>query len=405
MDARQERGMAIAAMTKIEQVPMGWKVPSSSGKGSYVVKVDGVKFCTCPDFEERRQPCKHIWAVEYVIQRETKADGSTTYTEAVRVTYGQTWHNYNLAQTHEAEHFSELLHNLCEGIPQPIQEGKGRKAHLLSDVVFAATSKVYSTISARRHMSTIVEEKEAGNLEKKVSYNSTFDYLNTPELTPLLKSLIEETAKPLAAVESDFAVDSSGFTSSVYKRWFDHKWGKEKKEAKWVKVHLMTGVKTNVVTSVEVTPTETADAPFLPGLVNTTAETFQIQEVSADKAYSSRRNLQAIAAVGATSYIPFKAGTNGIGNTPDPLWRKMWHFYNYNRPTFLQHYHKRSNVESTMSMIKAKFGGRVRSKTPTAQVNEVLCKVLCHNICVLIQSMYELGIQANFRAGVTDARQ
>ena len=43
-------------------------------------------------------------------------------------------------------------------------------------------------------------------------------------------------------------------------------------------------------------------------------------------------------------------------------------------------------------MIKMKFGGAVRSKTPTAQVNEVLVKILCHNICVLIQSFYEFGV-------------
>jgi myo-inositol catabolism protein IolC len=47
-------------------------------------------------------------------------------------------------------------------------------------------------------------------------------------------------------------------------------------------------------------------------------------------------------------------------------------------------------------MIKAKFGGAVRAKSPTAQVNEVLCKVLCHNICVLIQSIYELGLEPTF---------
>jgi hypothetical protein len=47
-------------------------------------------------------------------------------------------------------------------------------------------------------------------------------------------------------------------------------------------------------------------------------------------------------------------------------------------------------------MIKAKFGGFIRSKLPAAQVNEVLCKILCHNICCLIQSSYELGIDAAF---------
>jgi hypothetical protein len=39
---------------------------------------------------------------------------------------------------------------------------------------------------------------------------------------------------------------------------------------------------------------------------------------------------------------------------------------------------------------------RVRSKTGTAQTNEALLKVLCHNICVVIQSVYELGIEPSF---------
>jgi hypothetical protein len=42
------------------------------------------------------------------------------------------------------------------------------------------------------------------------------------------------------------------------------------------------------------------------------------------------------------------------------------------------------------------FGDALRSKTDTALVNDLLCKVLCHNICVLIPSMYELGIPVEF---------
>lgn len=74
----------------------------------------------------------------------------------------------------------------------------------------------------------------------------------------------------------------------------------------------------------------------------------------------------------------------------------MFFFYNFKRAEFLAHYHKRSNVETTFQMIKAKFGERLRSKTETAQVNEALCKVLCHNLCVVIQSMYELGVDPSF---------
>lgn len=43
-------------------------------------------------------------------------------------------------------------------------------------------------------------------------------------------------------------------------------------------------------------------------------------------------------------------------------------------------YHKRSNVESTFSAIKRKFGDSVMSKTDAAMVNESPCKLLCHNL-------------------------
>lgn len=75
------------------------------------------------------------------------------------------------------------------------------------------------------------------------------------------------------------------------------------------------------------------------------------------------------------------------------MWNAMWHFYNLNRASFLDHYHKRSNVESTFSMIKAKFGDSLRSKGDVSMENELLCKILCHNICVLVMSIHELGIE------------
>ena len=57
---------------------------------------------------------------------------------------------------------------------------------------------------------------------------------------------------------------------------------------------------------------------------------------------------------------------------------------------------RRSNVESMFSMVKAKFRDSVMSKTDTAMKNEVLCKFLCHNICCLIMSQVELGIELVF---------
>ena len=80
------------------------------------------------------------------------------------------------------------------------------------------------------------------------------------------------------------------------------------------------------------------------------------------------------------------------------MWEKLWHIYQYNRETFLTYYHKQSNVESTMWMLKSKFDEHIRSQTDVAIVNELLCKVLCHTICVVIQSLYELGIEPTFCA-------
>ena len=401
MDEREQRGVELVERGGICEVDGRWIVPSQRGDGRYSVSL-AEQQCSCPDHQTRRVKCKHIFAVEYAIRRETHDDGTETVVEAVRVTYTQNWSAYNAAQTHEHERFLPLLRELCDGIEQPIQT-MGRPRLPLSDVVFALGVKTYSTLSARRATSLVRDAAARGLMDAAPSYNSALRYLESAALTDVLRMLIEESAKPLAAVESDFAIDSTGIGTTTYRRWFDHKWGKERSTQAWVKVHAMTGVTTNIVTAIRATAEESADAPQLPALLARTAENFDVREVSGDKAYSSRRNLRAVQAVGATPFIPFKARTTGSPTSHhepgfDGLWMRMWAYYQYRQPEFMTHYHKRSNVETTFSMVKAKFGGSVRAKTPTAQVNEALLKFLCHNIVVLIQSIYELDIEPAFWA-------
>src|SRR5256885_3596565 len=155
-----------------------------------------------------------------------------------------------------------------------------------------------------------------------------------------------------------------------------------------------------MVTAVQVSDGYAHDYPFYKGLVDRTAESgFQMKEVSADKGYLGASNMLATLQRGAIPYIPFKTNSSAHANTYSPkseLWTRMYHFYSLHRAEFLQHYHKRSNVETTFHMIKSKFGQRLRSRTLTAQINEALCKVLCHNLCVVIQSMHELNITPEF---------
>lgn len=410
MNMREQKGIELAANARIVKRGNLWLVPSQAGGRKYSVNYDGeAPRCSCPDFELRHMKCKHIFAVEYTIQREqtttttTDAAGqtTTTVTETVKVTrktYRQEWPAYNAAQTQEKRLFLYLLHQLCQGVGSPAQRGAGRKRFQLEDMIFAMAFKVYSTFSGRRFMTDLHDAQAKGYVSALPCYNTIFNYFEMEMLTPYLVMLIEESALPLKAIESDFAVDSSGFSTCRYVRWYDAKYGNkvlmEKRD--WLKVHLMCGVKTNVVTAVEVTDRFANDSPYLKPLVEATAQNFTMREVSGDKAYLSGDNLKAVVDAQATPYIPFKANSTAGEKRHSELWNKMYHFYAFNTERFLQHYHKRSNSESTFSMIKAKFGDSLRSKTQTAQINEALCKVLAHNICCLIQSMYELNLKPKF---------
>lgn len=404
MDAREQKGLEIAAKAKLTRLGNIWFVPSQAktGKGRRY-KVDPTsEHCDCPDHETRNVKCKHIFAVEFTLKREYTDDGETqTLSETVTVkkTYSQDWPAYNAAQVNEKDQFQSLLHELCKGIGGPSQK-VGRPRLSLEDMIFSAAFKVYSTVSGRRFMSDLRDAQAKGFISKLPCYNSIFNYFEDEALTPYLQMLIEESSLPLTVIESDFAVDSSGFSTCRFFQWVDAKYTNPTliNKREWVKVHLMCGVKTNVVTAVEISDRFAGDSPFFKPLVDATAKNFIMQEVSADKAYLSAANLQTVIDHAAMPYIPFKSNS-GLGRkSTNPIWRRMYHYYSYNQQWFLQQYHKRSNVESTFSMIKTKFGDGLRSRTKTAQVNEALCKILCHNLCCVIQSMFELKIEAKFWA-------
>jgi hypothetical protein len=111
MDARQEKGLQIAATTKLVGEDNMWLVPSQAGKGKYVVDAEA-KQCTCPDFEARQAICKHIFAVEYTIRREYTNDGQTqTVTETVTVkkTYKQEWISFKSSCMNCVRESADLL--------------------------------------------------------------------------------------------------------------------------------------------------------------------------------------------------------------------------------------------------------------------------------------------------------
>lgn len=401
MDARQQRAEEILATGKIDRQGHIFWVPSQSGKPRHSVMLDEPgPSCDCADFELRQPlPCKHILAVQMMLEREKNGEPLPEPLEVPprpkRPTYRQDWPNYNLAQTNEKDHFQALLSDLCRNVPDLPAAKTGRKRIPLADALFSAVFKVYSTLSTRRFMCDLEEAHRRGHVGLVPHFNSILNCLENPDVTPILFGLIQQSALPLCEVETDFAVDSSGFLTCRYIRWFDVKYGSTKQQQEWVKVHIISGVRTNIIAGVEILDKRANDSPQLPALVKAAAKGFKIAEVSADKAYAGRENFDAVAEVGGTLYAAFKVNTTGgVGG----LFEKIYHLFCLNKEDYLRHYHKRSNVESTFSVVKRVFGDSLRSKTDTAMVNEALAKLLAHNVVVVIHEMYELGIDPTFGA-------
>jgi transposase len=399
---RQARGAALAtskASAIRHIVGDTYLVPSATNAGTgngYVVDI-AAGTCTCPDFEERGIPCKHQWAIRYFRHELELPDGSIVVTEvlqALRRTYPQNWSAYNKAQAEEKSRVQILLRGLCDGIVSPKQEGRGRPRIPLGDAVYGATMKVYSTVSGRRANTDVLGCEERGLVEHAPSYNSVFRIIERSDLRPLFKTLVEESAAPLKAIERTFAVDGTGFATNTYTRWFDHRYGEEKKHQRFVKLHAMVGTVTNVITAAEVTESNVHDSPmFAPVVERTKAKGFDVREVSADKAYLSHDNLATVERAGGVPFVPFKSNSGSKGSA---AWERMFHYFSLNKDDFLAHYHKRSNVEATFSAVKRKFGPGVRSKLPDAQLNEVLLKCLCFNLSVLVHAIHELGVEPRF---------
>ncbi len=395
LNLREQRGKAIANIKgSVKQVnDNSFKVKSQSGKGAYEVKAtpSGMT-CTCPDFVYRGGKCKHIQATRYYLEIE-KDTPQGTVTEKVHLTYSQAWTAYNEAQKAEVHLFDELLKDLVKAIPEP-EQTKGRPRLSIHETLFCAIQKVYSQLSSRRAHSLFQNAKERGQIDHAPDFNVPSKLFKNPEMTSTLQRLVTLSALPVAGIEEDFAVDSTGFRTTQFNAYHGAKYG-QKKEHQWVKAHLCAGVKTNVVAAVAITDAYSNDSPQFGPLVRKTAQGFTINEITADMAYSSRLNLQLVENEGGKAYIPFKKNATGRAGG-SAIWKKMFHYFQLNRDEFMEHYHKRSNIEATNAAIKRKFGETLKSKNPIAQVNELLAKIIAYNLTVVIHEMYENGIRPEF---------
>ena len=305
--------------------------------------------------------------------------------------YRQPWTIYNQSQTNELEHFARMLWHLCLLQEEPMQK-RGQPRIDFHTILFLVVYGAYfSQMSKRRLISQLRVAKEFLGLSQIPHFNSIYNYLKNQLMTPYLRKMIVISSLPLVDVEEHFLADSSGFSTGRIKEWKKVKYGNDENWREWVKLHIMCGVSTKIITATEVTTQYKHDSPRFETLLKQTQEHFDVKIISADKGYSSYKNVELTVSSGALSLIKFK--DNARGDTKHESWNKMYHYFNLHEEEFLRGYHKRSNVESVFSAMKEKFGERLYSKTLDGQSNELLCKVVCHNLCVLVRTMYEFKIE------------
>ena len=182
-------------------------------------------------------------------------------------------------------------------------------------------------------------------------------YMENKEMTPILHKLITQSSLPpgrrnsfrLPTTPDSAPADSSAGTTKI-----------QVSSRKGLKAHVITGVKTNIITAVVIAGRDANDSPMNKPLVEATAANFDVKEVPADKAYLSKDNLD-LHTMGGTAYIPFKS--SAAARRARPGLERTFHYYQFRRDDFLKHYHVRANAESTFSMVKAVSASASQERT------------------------------------------
>lgn len=417
-DARRAaRGQRIATSTPIAKTENGWTIPSDSRPGvHYHIWTDeNGAHCDCPD---TLRTCKHIVALQLQLEGQPKGKAVPALASAPAMATLETpppsnvstpmladlsaspdqltyWQAYNRAQTNEGLLLPRLLHALCALVPEEVCEGRGRPSASVRDLLFGEIMREYYGLSSRRCQTGIRQAAADGYISNPYTHNTGTNFLNRPETTDLLRALITEAARPLRGIEKTFAPDSSGFSTCTYNRWQDDKHSPERTRAHYVKTHIMVGVQSHIITAASASVEPVADITMLrPLLEETRGAQFTVEELTADAAYLSEPMLEWLRETGTDPWIPFRA--NSRFHYDESIWDKYLATFLLNQELFAEHYHQRSQVETTFSMIKAKYGASVRGKTSTSQANGVLCKLLANNLYVLVQSIYKLGMTPEF---------
>jgi Transposase DDE domain len=377
-------------------------VASQEGKGLYRVTGIGIpggfEACTCPDFNDRLAPCKHVWACRLWIEASNGDLGQKLAINFLSPARAKRidWSVYNRAKTEEYFLVHRLLRELTASIPESAPNPKGGRPSVpLRDQAFSAIQKIYSLFPYRDSHGYRIEATARGELSRTPYWAVGSRYLCRPESTVDLDRLLMQSAIPLIAIERICAVDSTGLRTTRFNNYRREKYERQRENI-WLKMHALVGIETHVICALEVTEGSAHDFPMFPVLLKkATGAGFRFDEVLADKGYHGRENYDAAVELGIEPYIPFKSNSTGHAGG-SPTFHRMYNFFRYHRDKFDASYRQRAQVESTFGAFKQTLGETVASRTITSQINEIYCRAIAYNLTILVRQMFERNILPDF---------
>lgn len=298
---------------------------------------------------------------------------------------------YNIVQETEFLHFFDFTRYIKSYVC------KGRK--MQSIVCCLLIWHKFPTLSVRRARSFLLFLQKYKIIHVSIPcFKTLSNYRADNMLLRVLDQLIEESSKPLAAIEHDFATDSTGIKTKLFSSWYSLRAKKRIRKRDHVLAHASMGMKSTIVTALNVETKQGKDNVLFREQVDTTAENFIVNQWSGDTTYCSKENCSKVAAVGGTPYFKCKTGKTAWNGKQDghPAWMAMNTEAQENPEWYDKNYHKRSKVEAGIHSKKSLHGDKVYSKLPSARINEETLRWINHNQTVLNRARHEWDIHAKF---------
>lgn len=301
------------------------------------------------------------------------------------------WSLINEKQAKQDLYAWDLISLMVDSLEIPVIRNRtGRPPANPSDQLKLAILKIYNKSSFRRQHSFNTIYSNSGYTTKLLRRTAVNAVFIEDSFTGYLEEIYRRLADLLIPFENTFAIDSSGFGTRYNSRWVKVRLDFQK-HRDYKKVHIICGTNTHIITEVKILEGTSADSPQLPELFNATAKRFKIKRLCADSGYLSRENVQIVTDAKARPFIMPKINSirasKGYG-----AWYKMIRMWQEQPERFSKEYHLRSNVESVFSMMKTTLLDGISSKTIISQKNELLIRVICHNLSVVIDAIFRFGI-------------